>query len=85
MRKQIAVIEMVAGETIMEGNVVEDIDNTKNMAEYLNMSQSWARQARMRGDGPPFLKIGRTVRYRKTDVDEWMIRKLRKNTIERAC
>jgi len=47
-------------------------------AEYTRMSRSFLRQARMDGNrdgrtpGPPFLKIGRSVRYLKSDLDRWL-------------
>lgn len=27
---------------------------------------------RVRGDGPPFVKLGRRVRYRREDIDNWL-------------
>ena len=43
-------------------------------AKYIGMSESWLRQARMNGnpDAPPFLKIGRAVRYLQDDLDAWL-------------
>ena len=43
-------------------------------ARYIGMSDSWLRQARMRGatDTPPHLKIGRSVRYLRDDLDKWL-------------
>ena len=32
-------------------------------AKRLQVSLSWLAKARMRGDGPPFIKIGRSIRY----------------------
>ena len=32
-------------------------------ATFLRLSPSWLAKARMRGDGPPYVKIGRSVRY----------------------
>jgi hypothetical protein len=29
----------------------------------LKVSPSWLAKARMRGEGPPFIKVGRSVRY----------------------
>jgi Helix-turn-helix domain len=37
--------------------------NPKEAAQLLKVSVSWLAKARMRGDGPPFIKIGRNVRY----------------------
>ena len=47
-------------------------------AFYIRMSESWLRQSRMRGnpDAPPYVKIGKSVRYLKTDLDDWL-KKLR--------
>jgi hypothetical protein len=32
-------------------------------AKILKMSESWLAKARMRGDGPAFMKVGRSVRH----------------------
>jgi hypothetical protein len=32
-------------------------------ANRLKVSLSWLAKARIRGDGPPFIKIGRAIRY----------------------
>ncbi|WP_245561911.1 hypothetical protein [Lamprocystis purpurea] len=34
----------------------------------------------MKGDGPPFLKIGPSVRYDPTAVDAWLNDRIRTNT-----
>ncbi len=43
-------------------------------AHYIGMSESWMRQSRMRGnpDAPPYLKIGKSVRYLKPDLDTYL-------------
>jgi len=47
-------------------------------ASYLSMSRSFLRQGRMKCDRenrtptPPYLKIGRSVRYLKEDLDTWL-------------
>lgn len=47
-------------------------------AHYLSMSRSFLRQGRMNGDRvnrtptPPYYKIGRSIRYRKADLDSWL-------------
>jgi len=45
-------------------------------ARYIGMSRSWLAQARMNRnpDAPPYLKIGRSVRYLVDDLDEWLVR-----------
>lgn len=47
-------------------------------SQYIGMSRSFLRQARMEGNrdnrtpAPPFIKIGRSVRYLKEDLDQWL-------------
>ena len=36
----------------------------REAADFLRVSQSWLAKARMRGDGPPYVKLGRSIRYR---------------------
>jgi predicted DNA-binding transcriptional regulator AlpA len=47
-------------------------------SKYISMSRSFLRQARMEGNrenrtpAPPFIKIGRSVRYLREDLDNWL-------------
>lgn len=41
-------------------------------ANELRVSTSWLAKARMRGDGPPFYKFGRAVRYSKSGIAQWL-------------
>lgn len=45
---------------------------TADAAVYLQVSRKFLETARCQGDGPPFIKIGRAVRYRRGDLDEFM-------------
>lgn len=52
----------------------------KQLAKYLETSVSALSQYRALGIGPVYLKIGRMVRYRLSDVNEWLRQKAsRKN------
>ncbi len=48
------------------------------VAEYLKMSRNFLRLARQRlkangkSAGPPFVKMGRSVRYMRADLDAWI-------------
>ena len=44
----------------------------KEAGMYLKVSLSWLAKARMRGDGPPYIRIGRSVRYTKATLVHWM-------------
>jgi predicted DNA-binding transcriptional regulator AlpA len=44
----------------------------REAARILNVSDSWLAKARMRGDGPPYVKVGRAVRYSQGSLLQWM-------------
>jgi len=44
----------------------------KEAATRLKVSVSWLAKARMRGDGPPYIQIGRSIRYTETGLINWM-------------
>jgi excisionase family DNA binding protein len=44
----------------------------REAAEYLRSSTSTLAKARLTKRGPSFVRIGRAVRYRKSDIDAWM-------------
>jgi hypothetical protein len=44
----------------------------KETAVFLRMSESWLAKARMRKDGPPFIEIGRSIRYSKGALLRWL-------------
>lgn len=41
-------------------------------AEYLAVSCSYLNKLRVQGGGPVFCKLGRGVRYRKSDLQAWV-------------
>jgi hypothetical protein len=41
-------------------------------AHYLRVSLSWLAKARMRGDGPAYVKLGKSVRYTELALVQWM-------------
>ncbi len=51
-------------------------------AKILNLSLSWLAKARMRGDGPPFIKLGRSIRYSEDALRQWMKSRQRLSTSE---
>lgn len=46
--------------------------NEKRVSEIVGMSVAWLRKQRYSGQGIPSMKVGRSVRYRKDDVDAWI-------------
>jgi excisionase family DNA binding protein len=55
---------------------------TKEAAKLLKVSVSWLAKARMRGDGPPYIRIGRSIRYREDALIQWMKGRQRLSTSE---
>jgi hypothetical protein len=53
------------------------------MAKFLRVSQSWLAKARMRGDGPPYMLFGRSIRYSEAGATRWMKSCVRQSTSER--
>jgi predicted DNA-binding transcriptional regulator AlpA len=49
-------------------------------ARHLRLSNSWLAKSRLTGDGPPFIKAGRSVLYDLADLDEWMCARKRTST-----
>ena len=45
---------------------------TKQLAEYLGISESLLHTYRADGIGPVYLKLGKLVRYRLDDVEKWL-------------
>jgi len=54
----------------------------KEAARSLKLSNSWLAKARMRGDGPPYIQIGRSIRYAEAAVIQWMKSRQRLSTSE---
>ena len=54
----------------------------KETAGRLKVSTSWLAKARMRGDGPPYIQIGRSIRYSEAALLQWMKSRQRLSTSE---
>lgn len=52
----------------------------RELCAYLNKSEAWAERARLTGDGPPYMKVGRSVRYQADEVLAWLEAKRRRST-----
>jgi hypothetical protein len=44
----------------------------KEAAPKLKKPVSWMQMARHRGDGPPYLKLGRAIRYDENELIAWV-------------
>lgn len=60
----------------------ERLLTVRDAANVLRLSESWLAKARMRGDGPPFVKIGRSIRYGESALRDWVKSQTRRSTSE---
>ena len=57
-----------------------DLMTTTEAAEYVGLSPRTLERYRVTGEGPKFLKVGRRVLYRRSDLDGWLENKVRHST-----
>jgi len=65
------------------GTGFERLLTARDAANLLRLSPSWLAKARMRGDGPAYVKLGRSIRYTETGILQWMRSRQRFSTSER--
>jgi predicted DNA-binding transcriptional regulator AlpA len=51
-------------------------------SQYVGLGRSSMKKNRVHGTGPLYIKLGRSVRYRIEDLDAWIEKNVRNNTIE---
>jgi hypothetical protein len=49
-------------------------------AAYLTISVQRLAKMRLTGDSPPFCRVGRSIVYRKADIDSWLDANKRRST-----
>ncbi len=61
-------------------------DNIRHVpaARYIGIAPSTLGKMRRRGDGPAYIKAGKTVLYRKADLDAWLEQHRRYSTSQRS-
>ncbi|WDI31849.1 helix-turn-helix domain-containing protein [Hyphococcus flavus] len=56
--------------------------NNEEAAKYLGLKAATLNKWRVYGEGPPFIKVGRLVRYRRVDLDAYLSGRLVQSTSE---
>lgn len=59
-------------QTQLESPQLEQQLTEQEVADLTSLSIYWFRQKRYKGGGPPFRKIGRSVRYPAASFVEWL-------------
>lgn len=63
----------------------DDLLTTKQVCEWLGVSQQWAEIHRTTGDGPAFIRVSPTrIRYRRQCVLDWLAGRTYASTAEYA-
>jgi excisionase family DNA binding protein len=66
-------------------NTQTEILTTKEAATCLKLSARYLEDLRRRGGGPQFLAFGKSIRYRRADVDAWAASRARKSTSDQGA
>lgn len=56
--------------------------NVREAAVELNISEDWLNKLRSRGGGPKFIRLGRSVRYRRSHLHEFAEENTRRSTAD---
>jgi len=59
--------------------------DTGGAAARLCLAESTLEKLRVSGDGPPFVKLGRAVRYRLADLDAWASERVVQSTSQKIA
>lgn len=51
---------------------MHDLMTAEEVADYLRISRPAFYQLKRRDVGPPVIRMGRRLRYRRVDVDQWL-------------
>jgi predicted DNA-binding transcriptional regulator AlpA len=62
--------------------MIHDVTDTRGAASYVKLSAVTMERLRLTGEGPAFCKLGKAVRYRKSDLDAWLASRLVRSTSE---
>jgi excisionase family DNA binding protein len=53
-------------------NNLDPLLSAQELADYLEVPLATLYAWRYRGDGPPGFRAGKHLRYRKSDIDQWI-------------
>ncbi len=67
----------------VRASTIDPLLHSQDAAKILNVSMSWLAKARLSGDGPRFVKIGRAVRYLESSLREYIKGRTRGSTSEK--
>jgi predicted DNA-binding transcriptional regulator AlpA len=66
----------------VRASTIDPLLHPRDVAKLLSVSTSWLAKARLSGNGPRFVKIGRAVRYLESSLKEYIKARMRGSTSE---
>jgi predicted DNA-binding transcriptional regulator AlpA len=72
----------VSGGQQKSAPIMMNLLTASEAARLLKVSVSWLAKARMRGDGPAYIKVGRSIRYAEVALQQWLKARQRLSTSE---
>ena len=58
--------------TVLTETTNDELLNDRQFAAYCDLAERTPAVWRVRGDGPPYIRIGSNILYRRSDVDAWL-------------
>jgi predicted DNA-binding transcriptional regulator AlpA len=59
--------------------------DTEGASRHLGLAVSTLEKMRVYGDGPPFVKLGRSVRYRISDLEAYLAGRVVESTSQKVA
>lgn len=59
--------------------------DTEGASRHIGLAVSTLEKLRVAGNGPPFVKLGRAVRYRLSDLETYLAERVVESTSQRAA
>lgn len=59
--------------------------SNREAADYLGLKAATLNKWRCHGGGPPFMKVGRLIRYRRADLDAYLLSRIRLSTSDNGA
>ncbi len=75
-------LSSISGNQPKSAPAIMTLFTAREAARILKVSVSWLAKARMRGDGPAYIKLGRAIRYTEVALQQWLKGNQRLSTSE---
>lgn len=70
----------MSSDTHTDPDRIESLLTETEAAGYLKLTTRTLQAWRWKGGGPTYLKLGSSVRYRRTDLEDWLLSRQMRTT-----